>query len=130
MEASSGRYLTEAPVGRYHKASSGRLCQVAPIGHLHGASNGRFNIKPPSGRFLGRAASGHVGEGCGFKPWGLCFLQLERLIFSPGLSSLEPFTGRFPNGSDQPSKFCPVRGQLWDGSQATKFWTTNGCPEG
>ncbi|PLW07188.1 hypothetical protein PCANC_25852 [Puccinia coronata f. sp. avenae] len=37
LKASSGRYLTEAPVGRYHKAFSGRLCQVAPIGRFQSA---------------------------------------------------------------------------------------------
>ncbi|PLW04323.1 hypothetical protein PCASD_26918, partial [Puccinia coronata f. sp. avenae] len=69
------------------------------------------------------------GEGCGFKPSRLRFPQLEPLMFSHGLSSLEPSIGRFPDSSNRLSKFCPVRGQPRDGSQATKSWTTNGRPE-
>ncbi|PLW15217.1 hypothetical protein PCANC_11554 [Puccinia coronata f. sp. avenae] len=81
MEASSGCYLTEAPVGRFLEASSGHLCQVAPIGwRFQKAFNGRFNIKTPTGRFqkassgcfLGRAASGHAID-----------LTSQQVVFSP-----------------------------------------------
>ncbi|PLW31093.1 hypothetical protein PCASD_13535 [Puccinia coronata f. sp. avenae] len=119
MEASSGRYLTEAPVERYHKASSGRLCQVAPTGRFQKASNGRFNIKAPTPAIMQR----HFGLAV-----ILCHSMVAR-VKAVGSSPVEPSTGRFPDGYDRPSKCCPVRGQPRDGSQATKFWTTNGHPE-
>ncbi|PLW43592.1 hypothetical protein PCASD_11420 [Puccinia coronata f. sp. avenae] len=148
MGASSGRYLTGAPVGRHHKASSGHSCQVAPIGCCHQASNGRFNLKAPTGRFhgasngcfQGEAANGHAADPqcCGFDPGRNHFAQIKQpLIFSPGPDGFETIHWTLPGHFWDASwtlrldgkQIHPVRGQPRDGSQATKFWTTNGRPE-
>ncbi|PLW23113.1 hypothetical protein PCASD_15247 [Puccinia coronata f. sp. avenae] len=149
MAASSGHYLTGAPVGRHHKASSGRSCQVAPIGRCHQASNGCFNLKAPTGRFhgasnglfQGEAANGHAADP---QLWWVQVVgsTLAEIIL-PRLSSpssfhqvwtgLKPSIGRFRDASWtlrlDGKQIRPVRGQPRDGSQATKFWTTNGRPE-
>jgi hypothetical protein len=48
-------------------------------------------------------------------------------------TGLKPSIGRFRDASWtlrlDGKQICPVRGQPRDGSQATKFWTTNGRPE-
>ncbi|PLW18883.1 hypothetical protein PCANC_12447 [Puccinia coronata f. sp. avenae] len=137
MAASSGRYLTGAPVGRHHKASSGRSCQVAPIGHCHQASNGRFNLKAPTGRFhgasngcfQGEAANGHAAD-----PQSIILPRLSSpSSFHLVWTGLKPPIGRFWDASWtlrlDGKQIRPVRGQPRDGSQATKFWTTNGRPE-
>ncbi|PLW25463.1 hypothetical protein PCANC_24563 [Puccinia coronata f. sp. avenae] len=144
MAASSGRYLTGAPVGHHHKASSGRSCQVAPIGRCHQASNGRFNLKAPTGRFhgasngrfQGEAANGHAADPqcCGFDSG----INVLPRLSSPSSfhlvqTGLKPSIGRFRDASwtlllDN-KQIRPVRGQPQDGSQAAKFWTTNGRPE-
>ncbi|PLW54002.1 hypothetical protein PCANC_06852 [Puccinia coronata f. sp. avenae] len=137
MAASSGRYLTGAPVGRHHKASSGRSCQVAPIGRCHQASNGRFNLKAPTGRFhgasngcfQGEAANGHAAD-----PQSIILPRLSSpSSFHLVWTGLKPPIGRFWDASWtlrlDGKQIRPVRGQPRDGSQATKFWTTNGRPE-
>ncbi|PLW22679.1 hypothetical protein PCASD_12836 [Puccinia coronata f. sp. avenae] len=61
----------------------------------------------------------------------------QPLIFSPGPDGFETIhwtlPGRFRDGSWtlrlDSKQIRPVRGQPRDGSQATKFWTTNGRPE-
>ncbi|PLW38471.1 hypothetical protein PCANC_12495 [Puccinia coronata f. sp. avenae] len=96
------------------RASSGHSvlqAPIAPIGRYHKASSGRLFQAAPTGH-LQKASNRRFN------------------IKAPTGRFLEPSTGCFPDGSNRPSKFCPVRGQPGDVSQAAKFWTTNGLPEG